>query len=512
MRRTRVALAANCFWLAAVLVAGGSVYQFGFALAGLSLAALAMAAGFGASWMFGSWAENRFQDKLGELGKAVGAGPGKNADRRMSIEAIVANLAGRLDRASQFKTAFNGLRQPALLANADGEILGVSEGMLALEPTAREGRTIDTLLGGRYIEGGGIAEEELVTAGGRRFDARRRPVGSGRMVIELTPAGQFITDDDLDAFSEALAGGQTGFRFDQAALAQSPALQALGTGLDIIDQSVKGIDALLAGEALPAILLSSNSGFAPQVRALSDLLDAVADQRDEEAAERQALEGKVTAILNAIDKYRATVTIMADIADNARAGLNVAGTAIGRGRDRAKAARTIERNAIGLAATAVSAAERTQLAAGGIDGATLEIDKLVAAIEDVSFRTNLLALNAAVEAARAGEKGAGFAVVADEVRTLAQSTQQTAKDIRMLVGASRRQSGQNLEESSNLKIILTNLTQHLENLSDETDMIAGALDEGGGAINRLEGQVSAVGEEAARALTLPARRAAKTDG
>ena len=52
---------------------------------------------------------------------------------------------------------------------------------------------------------------------------------------------------------------------------------------------------------------------------------------------------------------------------------------------------------------------------------------MVAAIEDVSFRTNLLALNAAVEAARAGEKGAGFAVVADEVRMLAQSTQKTAQ-------------------------------------------------------------------------------------
>jgi methyl-accepting chemotaxis protein len=37
-------------------------------------------------------------------------------------------------------------------------------------------------------------------------------------------------------------------------------------------------------------------------------------------------------------------------------------------------------------------------------------------------------------------------------------------------------------------------------------MIAGALDEGSGAIARLGGSVAAVGSEAAKALQLPARR------
>ena len=131
---------------------------------------------------------------------------------------------------------------------------------------------------------------------------------------------------------------------------------------------------------------------------------------------------------------------------------------------------------------------------------------MVAAIEDVSFRTNLLALNAAVEAARAGEKGAGFAVVADEVRMLAQLTQKTSRDIRGLVGVSRSHSSVGAQEASGLKNILGDLTRHLENLSNETDMIAGALEEGSGAINRLDTQVTALGDQASRALTLPARR------
>jgi methyl-accepting chemotaxis protein len=38
-------------------------------------------------------------------------------------------------------------------------------------------------------------------------------------------------------------------------------------------------------------------------------------------------------------------------------------------------------------------------------------------------------------------------------------------------------------------------------------MIGAALEEGGGAITRLDGHVSAVGNEAAKALLLPKRKA-----
>ena len=214
------------------------------------------------------------------------------------------------------------------------------------------------------------------------------------------------------------------------------------------------------------------------------------------------------AVLTAIDKYRATVTPMAALADQSRTGLIVAGAAVQRGRDQIKTARVLEREAIVLAADAALAAQRTQVAAEGVDTTTSEIDKMVAAIEDVSFRTNLLALNAAVEAARAGEKGAGFAVVADEVRMLAQSTQKTAKEIRALVGTNRQQAGASLTEADKLKNILAGLGEHLENLSNETDKIAGALDEGSGAITRLDSHVGGFGDEAARALLLPRRKTA----
>jgi methyl-accepting chemotaxis protein len=504
MSRTRLALLVNFCWLAAVAVAAGGMLAFGPGIAGFAVAILAVGAGFGVSLWLGAAVEGGHRTKLEALGQAVGVAA---AGDGVSVEAIVKNLCARLERANAFKLAFSGLKQPALLLSAKGEILGASQGVVALEPRAAEGQSVDIIFGSGFLErGGGLAEADLVQVGDVRFETRQKAAGNGRIMLELAPAGHFIADDDLDAFAAALESGQTSFRFDARAVQKSEALRALQAGIESFDKGARAMAQMLAGELVDAAFLNSKAGFAPQVRQLHDTLYAILEERDELAQERDRLEAKMQAVLNAIDRYRETVTAMAEYADKSRTGLVVASDAIEKSRTRTKSVRDLERQAKVMASDAGLAARRAEAAVEGVDATTAEIDKMMAAIEDVSFRTNLLALNAAVEAARAGEKGAGFAVVADEVRTLAQTTQKTAREIRELVSASRNQSGSSVAEADKLKKILADLGEHLENLSNETDMIAGALDEGSGAITRLDTNVDALGHEAERALLLPARR------
>ncbi len=58
-----------------------------------------------------------------------------------------------------------------------------------------------------------------------------------------------------------------------------------------------------------------------------------------------------------------------------------------------------------------------------------KINTLSETIMNIANETTLLSLNASIEAARAGEAGRGFAVVAGEINSLANNSQETAKNI-----------------------------------------------------------------------------------
>ena len=102
----------------------------------------------------------------------------------------------------------------------------------------------------------------------------------------------------------------------------------------------------------------------------------------------------------------------------------------------AENAEKLSTNAATIMQSSVADMKFAQQAIEEISTTSKDISKVIKAIDDIAFQTNILALNAAVEAARAGAAGKGFAVVADEVRNLSQKSAEAAKSTTALIESS----------------------------------------------------------------------------
>lgn len=502
MPHLRLALIATGLWLGAFALAAGLLPVLGsgasWSMAAAGLAGLALLGTFAAAVLLGR------RDNRTLVGVALAAGLCDRPGETLSIADVVARLGSRLERAHHFKSAIGVLHQPALVVDDKGVILAVSAGATMLAPGASEGATLDALFGAGYLDaGGGAPEESMVMLGSRRFGVKRLTIAANRYLLELVPAGSYIEDDDLDAFAGALAGGQTGFRFEADIAATNPALAALNDGLAALDAGLRQLEGVAAGSnELPDALDGPLGGLA---RRINDFSRAMAEQVAEEQQLRESLERRLAAVGQLVEGFEGRMARMGTLTAENRADIGATGRALADGGGRLKRADSIGRDAQSLVGEADLAVRRSNAVADEVDQMTREVDKMVRAIEDVSFRTNLLALNAAVEAARAGEKGAGFAVVADEVRQLAQLTNRSARDIRAVVSRGRAQAETGIAEARSLQKMIAELEAYLRNLSNENDSIAATLSEGDLALKRLTGRMVSF-SDVAETVSRPERR------
>ncbi len=126
---------------------------------------------------------------------------------------------------------------------------------------------------------------------------------------------------------------------------------------------------------------------------------------------------------------------------------------------------------------AMSSLEKLTAAMNEISDVSKDTSKIIKAIDEIAFQTNLLSLNAAVEAARAGEAGAGFAVVAEEVRNLAMRAAGAAKETAAMIERTVNKIGEGSKLVSVTNEVFTTVGEGSEKIGDLVSEIAAASKE-----------------------------------
>ena len=85
----------------------------------------------------------------------------------------------------------------------------------------------------------------------------------------------------------------------------------------------------------------------------------------------------------------------------------------------------------------------------------VRINEMVSLITGIASQTNLLSLNASIEAARAGEAGRGFAVVAEEIKALAEQSDISANQIKVIVSEIGESSTKCVEQARKVTDIIS---------------------------------------------------------
>ena len=120
---------------------------------------------------------------------------------------------------------------------------------------------------------------------------------------------------------------------------------------------------------------------------------------------------------------------------------------------------------------------------------TVEVQTMLAEIQEVSIKTGILAINASIEAARAGKAGDSFRIIANEVRTLSTQTGEFAKTIDAKL-AELQSSVNDINNSMSLFISLFSKFQKSFNgILNNFDKNSSILDEAGESLAEIASSI-----------------------
>lgn len=281
---------------------------------------------------------------------------------------------------------------------------------------------------------------------------------------------------------------------------QAEVIHELSNGNLLIDVTVKSEEDVV-GNALSKLVYDNNLIFSNVQTAASEIHTG----SNQVAAASQSLAQGSTQQASAIEEITASVT---DIADKSRVNA-----------DRVGEVRKIVLEAGNNLSSGNEKMKEMVTAMKEISEASENIQKVIKAIDDIAFNTNILALNATVEASRAGEHGKGFAVVAEEVRNLAGRSAEAAKQTADMISDSiyKVQRGSALAQDTEeaLELIsdsiqmITNLSKDVEVASEEQAIAASQIDAALAQASTVIQTNSATSQQCAAASEQMSNQAAK---